>query len=98
MTIAKIIADQIGGGALYMIGAKQLTDMGNGLRMKVMRNAKRVTHVLIELDPSDTYTVTFNRQKRAPSYEVETMGVVEGVYVDMLKSIIEDGTGLALSL
>lgn len=98
MSVATEIAAQIGGGALYMIGAKNLTDCGKGLRFKVMRNAKKVTHVLVELTPLDEYKVTFIKQKQAPSHEVVTLDVVDGVYVENLKQVIESGTGLALSL
>ena len=97
MSVATEIAAQIGFG-LRMIGAKNITDCGNALRFKIMPNQKKVTHVLVTLTPRDTYTVTFLKQKRKPSHEVITLGTVEDVYVDNLKRVIEDGTGLALSL
>ncbi len=97
MSVATEIAAQIGSG-LRMIGAKDFTDCGDALRFKIMRNAKKVTHVLVTLTPLDTYTVTFQKKKRAPSLEVITLDVVEDVYVDNLKRVIEDGVGLALSL
>lgn len=87
-----------------MMGAKNLSSTGRGpteaggLVWKVMRNEKRVTHVKISLDFSDTYTVRFLKQKRAPSYEVVTLAEHEGVYVDMLHELISSETGLALSL
>ncbi len=97
MSVATEIAAQIGFG-LRMIGAKNLTDCGNALLFKIMRNTKKVTHVRVELMPSDTYKVTFIKQKRRPSHEVIKLGVVDDVYVENLKSVIEDGTSLALGL
>lgn len=104
MSVAKTIAEQIGGPALYMIGAKNLTDTGSGpdeiggLVFKIMRNAKGVTHIKISLDATDTYKVRFIKQKRAPSYEVIDLEILEGVYFDMLRGVIASGTGLALNL
>ena len=97
MSVATEIAAQIGFG-LRMIGAKNLTDCGDALRFKIMRNTKKVTHVIVTLTPLDTYTVTFQKKKRAPSLEVIELGVVEDVYAENLKRVIEDGTNLALSL
>lgn len=97
MSVATEIAAQIGFG-LRMIGAKNITDCGNALRFKIMRNSKKVTHVLVTLTPADTYTVAFLKKKRAPSLEVITLDTVEDVYVENLKGVIADGTGLALSL
>lgn len=97
MSIATEIAAQIGFG-LRMIGAKDLTDCGKGLRFKIMPNTKKVTHVLVELTPMDTYTVTFLKKKRRPSTEILTLDVVKDVYVAELKNVISEGTGLALGL
>ena len=104
MNIATTIADQIGRGSLFMIGAKNLGGTGKGdgelggLSFKIMRNTKKVTHVKIALMGDDTYKVTFLKQHRRPSFEVETLDTVEGVYFDMLRSVIKGGTGLDLTL
>ncbi len=104
MSVATVIADQIGRKALYMIGAKNLMDTGKGpdelggLCFKIMRNEKRVTHLKISLDASDLYTVKALKQHRAPSHRVETLEELSGVYFDMLHDVIAGMTGLALSL
>lgn len=95
---ARTIAQQIGGRALFMMGARNLTDTGRGLAFKIMRNARRVTHVAVYLEPTDTYEVRFLRQKRAPNFGVEVMAEFDGVYFDQLRGLIESETGLALSL
>lgn len=95
MTIAKTIAAQIGHGALFMIGAKQLTDTGEGLCFKVGRNAKSVSHVTITLAADDTYTVMFTRVRAG---KLTILSRLEGIYCDQLRSIIADGTGMAVSL
>jgi len=98
MSIATIIRDQIGGRAFYMMGARNLVDTGQGLRWQVDRNAKRITHVHVTLDPSDTYTVEFIRVGRAPKRRVETLASHSDIYCDQLHSVIEAETGMALSL
>lgn len=92
-TIATTIADQIGGRALYMMGARDLValDSGRTLRFAVMRGA-RCTYVAVTLDPDDTYAVrTYTRALRP-------LRDVSGVYVDALRRVIGDVTGLAVSL
>ena len=95
--IASTIIDQLPRMAFTMMGAKDLVDMGNGLRWRVGRNAKRVTHVQVTLNASDTYDVaTYRSTKRGLDYVL--MADVRGVYVDALRATIENATGLYLSL
>ncbi len=104
MSIASIIQDQVGNKAFTMMGARDLIDTGTstdalgGLRWRVGRNAKRVQWVQVTLKADDTYTVTFTRMKRAPSYEVVTLAEHDGIYFDMLHGIIESETGMYLTL
>ena len=58
-SIGQTIANQIGRRAFFMIGAKNLATTNNGLQFKVGRNAKRVTHIKVELTSMDDYTMTF---------------------------------------
>ena len=78
-----------------MLGAKNLVDTGKGLTFKVGRNAKGVTHVTIELLPSDTYRVHF---QRVWGTKVTTKADHSDVYVDSLHRIIESETGMYTSL
>lgn len=58
-----------------------------------------VTHVRITLEPSDTYKVEFLRvRSHGPAHATTVLADFDGVYADMLHSIIETNTGLHLSL
>ncbi len=54
-----------------------------------------INHVTITLDPSDTYTVTFNRIRGTKVVEVAKHS---DVYCDMLTAIFKAETGLETSL
>lgn len=95
VSIAETIRTQIGGKALFMLGAKSLVAVDNGLRFKVGKNAKGVTHVTIILEPSDTYTVMFHRIWGS---KVTLKARCEDIYVDMLHAAIEEHTGMYTSL
>ncbi len=97
MAIANEIRNQIGQMGLTMMGAKNFIGGSDHLQFKIGRNAKRVTHIRITLDASDTYTVRFTRVGRAPKYTITELGEVEGVYVSDLRAILE-GTGMFLRL
>ncbi len=96
--VASIILSQLGGNRfLAMTGAKDLLDLGNGLRCRIGRNAKRITHVEIILDASDTYTVNFYRVTKR-GLDVELVESLDMVYADNLRSHFEISTGLYTSL
>ena len=95
MTTAKIIAEQIGKRAFFMMGAKNLVDVGNGLTWKVGRNDNGVTHVTVTLTPLDFYDLKFQRVRGT---KVVTTAEVKGIYADMVHRTIEQHTGLRLSL
>ena len=97
-TVPNTIRDQLGGRALYMLGAKNIWGEGHTLGFKIGRNAKRINAITITLDPDDTYTVKFLRQKGAPTFEVTTVAEENGIYVDMLHDTITRNTGLHTSL
>jgi hypothetical protein len=93
--VANTILQQIGGGALFMIGAKDkfaVNDKFGGVQFKTMRTAKGFANfVKIVLDASDTYTMTF---KRIRGTSVQEVAEVSDVYFDMLRPMIEKYTGL----
>lgn len=99
--IARTIRRQLG-TALPMFGAKDLTDTGHGLRFRIGRNPKRVTHIAIDLAADDTYTVTFARHPSVKAWcngaEIKTLGEFDGIYVGSLHSLLESNTGLATRL
>ncbi len=98
MTIATTILAQLGSSnrLTAMIGAKLFLDCGNGLRFKFTAKAKnRSNCIAVTLDPTDTYTVVFNRIHGTNVTEVSSHS---DVYADGLRSLIEDETGLYLAL
>lgn len=101
-TVASIILDQIGHGALVMIGAKNILYGDNHVQMKIGRNAKSVTHITVTLKEDDTYTTTFTRvpslKQLIRGQSVKTLAEVDGVYFDQLRPVIEKHTGLYTSL
>ena len=98
MRVAKEIQRQIGEGALYMMGAKDLIGGDDYLTWKIGRNAKGVTHIKVTLDPTDTYTVEFIKVGRAPKFDVRTLAEHSMVYFDQLHKLIESETGFYLAL
>lgn len=96
--IAATILRQLGGSRfLAMTGAKDCLDIGNGFRCRIGRNSKRITHLEIVLDPSDTYTINFYRITKR-GLDVDLIESLDMVYADNLRSHVEISTGLSLSL
>jgi|TARA_R100000084_G_scaffold108883_1_gene72931 hypothetical protein len=98
MNTARTIQTQLG-GALVMIGAKNLIAHSDALSFRIGRNRKRVNHVKVTHNPGvDLYTVTFSRvpSVRALCRGAEVVVVAEsvGVYASQLKDVIETHTGL----
>ena len=72
-------------------GAKQLMNMGDGLKFKTSGMVKWKGYVLIELDEArDLYNITFGRVRK---YEWKVDKKVEGVYADQLVEIIDRQVG-----
>ncbi len=101
--IAQTIGAQLGGlgRVAAMIGAYGFTHDAKGalsFRFKaksIKVNGKSPNYIKISLDPSDTYTVEFGRIHGLTYTVVQTD---EGVYCDQLRPLIEQTTGLYLSL
>lgn len=94
-SIAKTIIAQLPRNAFRMMGAKDLMDHGNGLSFRVGRNAKKVTHVHITLEPSDVYSVVFYAKR---GIKCRTVSEVHMVYADGLGAALEGHTGMYLTL
>lgn len=94
LEVANTIKDQIGGRALYMMGASLLAGDRDSLRFSI-KGSRACNKVMIKLDPSDTYTVSFWKIRGTDCRLVSERG---GIYADMLHGVIETETGLALSL
>lgn len=96
--IAQTIIDQLGKGALFMLGAKNLVDLGNGLQFRI-RGSHKANTVMIELDQGqDLYNVRILKIGRAPGYKITEVANLSGLFADQLRSVIEQHTGLYMSL
>ena len=89
---------QLGGNRfLYMVGAKNLAidKPRNELHMKIMRNAKGVSHVRIRLSSMDLYDMEF-LQVRAGKIKIKSKE--KGVYADQLGKMFKKNTGMNVRL
>ena len=88
---------QLGGNRFrMMVGAKQMSLGKDGLTMKIGRNSKAISHVMIDLDRGkDLYIMKFIRVRKGIPKIVKKY---TDVYADQLKKIFEKETGLYTSL
>ena len=94
--IAKTILQQLGGNKfIAMTGAKNLGFTNNGLQMKIGRNSKGITHVIISLKSTDTYDVEFIKMRGVNRKVVKKL---KRVYADQLGKIFTKFTGLRTRL
>ena len=95
--IAKTILQQLGGNKfIAMTGAKNLGFTDKGIQMKIGRNAKGVTHVIIDLDRGkDLYNIEFVKIR---GMKRTTVKKLKGIYADQLKKLFTKYTGLRVSL
>jgi hypothetical protein len=101
--IATTIKNQLGGKALYMIGAKNLLAHEDGsLSFKIGRNHRKINHVKITLNALDLYEITFSKVPSpamfAKGHDSKVLASHEGLFWDQLKPVIERETGLYTSL
>ena len=96
---ANVVLQQLGGqGRLKaMLGAKNFSQCKdeNRVEFRIGRNAKGVSIVRITLTPEDTYNVEFGRIRK---FDYKVLSSVEGIYCDMLKEVVEENTGMFLTL
>ena len=95
--IAKTILQQLGGNKfIAMTGAKNLGFTDKGLQMKIGRNSKGGTHVIIELDRGkDLYNIEFVQVR---NFKRKTIKKLKGIYADQLGEIFTRYTGLRIRL
>lgn len=98
--VAQTIVSQLGGSGRLkvMIGAKNFTcyqtEEGNPYLSFRFGACRKWNTVRIELTPSDLYRVTFYRIGKA----VKESDPIDNIYAEQLKDVIENETGLYLSL
>lgn len=92
-SVASVIADQIGNRALRMIGATNLVSQQDTLGFKI-RGSRKANFIRVTLEPSDTYTLRFYKVTK----RLQLVAEIRDVYVEQLRAVIEDQTGLRTSL
>ena len=97
-TVAKIIYRQIGQRGMTMIGARSHVSTHNSLRFRIGRNSKKVNYIQITLNELDLYDIEFSQVRVTPIPEYKTKATILNVYADMLRNVIEENTGMYLSL
>ena len=95
MNIAQTIAQQLGHKALFMIGAKNLMAGKDYLQMRLGRNTSGWNALKIVLNGLDLYDMTFYTIRKLT---VTKKKVVDNIYCDQMRDIIESETGLRTSL
>ena len=93
--VAETIRKQIGNKALFMMGAKNLVAGDDYLSFRIGRNSKGINYIKITLNRMDLYNIEFGAI-RGMDYKVKYEA--KDVYVDMLHNVIENHTGMYLSL
>lgn len=106
MSPADIILRQLGGGRFAMMtGAKHIFSDAGGRALVFQLPRTRgyvkdgINAVRIELDPSDTYTVTFKKIGTArEGYRAKDVASISMVYAEDLRRVFTSHTGLDTSL
>jgi hypothetical protein len=103
MQVAQTILQQIGGAGRLsaMIGARNFVAAPDALSFTfAARGRDGIRGVRVILTPADLYDVEFIRVGRPTATYIgrHVLETVEGVYAEDLRRVIEDRTGLALSL
>ena len=90
--IATTILNQIGGRQfIAMTGSKNFVNTGNGLLMKLSRNASGSQYLRITLNGGDVYDMEFYSVR---GIDIKMKNQIGGVYADQLYRIFEQVTGL----
>lgn len=98
IAVANEIINQLGGAGRLkaMIAATNFQYDDNSLNFK-FKGSRKCNVIQITLNSMDLYDIKFN--KYSPSkFTLTTAKEVNGIYNDQLKGIIEEYTGLYLSL
>ena len=103
-SVTDTIIAQLGGARIFAMAfdARRSMAREDSITLRIaaslVKSTKgRATHVRVTLDASDTYKVEALQVGKLDAIGT-TVAEFEGVYADMLKSIVEGMTGLYLSL
>ena len=94
---AKTLLKQLGGRKfMMMVGAKGIARDKDGLHMKIGRNSKSISHVVIDYNRGkDLYDMKFLRVRMSKGQmKVKVVKQVKGIYADQLHDTFEKHTGL----
>ena len=99
LQVAKIIAEQIGNRAFTMMGTNRLVAIDKGLQFNVrgLRGRNNINQIVIRLNGLDYYDIEFNHYSKK-TFSTNLVNGVDNISVDVLHKIIEEYTGLYLSL
>ncbi len=78
-----------------MVGAKDFIGDANSVTFKFMKGKDGINAVTINLDSSDTYSLSFFKLR---GINCKTMCHISMVYNDQLKNVFERTTSLAIRL
>jgi len=98
-TVAATILEQLGGVHIgMMVGAKSITLDGRKLKVRfAAKSLNKSNRFEVELADDDTYTVSFWKISRG-GLECKKLSETEMVYANGLRQVVEQSTGLYLSL
>lgn len=94
LAVANAIRAQLGGAALFMLGATALVGSADALQFRI-QGTRFCNSIRIVLDPTDTYTVEFWQVRGVNCAIVKSLAFV---YADQLASVITSTTGLYTSM
>lgn len=107
LTVANTILQQLGGRRFsVMTGAKDFLGSENSLQFRLGRNQTQTNRVRVVLEPSDTYTVYFekvslprvNAKGEFVDGKVKLIAKRDDIYCDVLADVFTSVTGLYTSL
>lgn len=96
LVVAVDIMHQLGGSRFSaMTGARNFVGSEDALSFRIPKALRGINYVRVTLDPNDTYTVTF---RRIHGMTIKDVCEMSGVYVDNLRGVFEQVTGLYTTL
>ena len=95
LTVAIEIKRQLGHKACFMLGAKKFAASNDRLTFRIGRNCNIINCIVIKLNASDLYDVTFYNIR---GVNLKVVSESNGIYADMLHEVIENHTGMRTSL
>jgi len=93
---AQEIVNQIGNKAMHMMGACNHVHDGDAIEFKI-KGSRKISHIRIELNDNDLYVIVFSKWKPR-ALEMKEVNKLENVYNNDMHRLIEEETGLYLSL